>query len=198
LSPEEQLTIYEFVKIFIQNDRNNAIHYCYTWNGTNGIYFREKQPEDFVLYILERVIEGKRKVYLENYKTFKISIYYHLRNEMLTYFNCRKKLVEEESPHYINVDDSKIVPYDDDINYEKNNDPRESEILNYIENNEIKEMILNLIDPETEPEEWLVLNADLEGKKREEIAEDLGISVDEVTNIKKRIIRKLSKRLKIS
>ncbi|MEG8988143.1 sigma-70 family RNA polymerase sigma factor [Ignavibacteria bacterium 4148-Me] len=198
MSLEEQLKIYEFINIFIKNDFNNASYYCYTWNGTNGIYFREKRPEDFVLHILELVIEGKRKVYLESYNTFKNSIYYHLKNEMLTYFKCRKKLVEEENPHYINVDDSKIVPYDDDINYENNNDPRESEILNYVENNEIKEKLLNLIDPENELEEWLVLNAYLEGKKREEIAEDLGISVNEVTNIKKRIIRKLKRRLQTS
>ncbi len=192
MNPEEESRINEFVEIFMEQDFFNAIYYCSTWKGTNERYFREKEPADFVIYTLERIIEGKRKVYLDNYKTFKGSVYYHLRNEMLTYFNCGNDTIEE-SPHYINVNDSNIVAYDDNVNYENNNNNYESDTLTLIECNDLKEQIFNLFDEDKELEEILVLQGYLDGKKREEIAEDLGITVNEVTNIKKRVVRKIIK-----
>ncbi|MEJ5352744.1 MAG: hypothetical protein WHS65_14265 [Melioribacteraceae bacterium] len=189
---ETKLKINEYINIFCKNDFYNAVYYCHKWNGTNGIYFREKGPEDFVMYILGRIAEGKRKVYLDDYNKFKCSVYYHLEHEMLTYFCCRKKKVAEEFPNYTSVIESNIVSFNDEEYFENCNDD-DKIIISTVEKNELKELLLSLFDPDEETEDWFVLEGYLSGKKREEIAEDLGLNVDKVTNIKKRIIRKLSK-----
>jgi len=153
-------------------------------------------PEDFVMDVIEKITEGKRKCYLKDYRTFKGSIYYHLRNEMLTYFRCRKRKHndENENQNIIPIDDAMCLSYDDNIDYSNENLFCE-EIIEKVEKDELRKELLNLFDPNKEVEEIFVLEGILEGKKRWEIAEDLGITENEVTVIQKRIYRKIKKRI---
>lgn len=198
MDPQEKITLISYIEEFLKKDKYNAIYYCSGWNGSNGIYFRVKEPEDFVIDILGRMCEGRRKVYLDSYNNFKGSVYYHLCHEMQTHFKYRKKKVVEESPHYTNVVEPDIVEYNDELYYDDHNDALELEIINFIENKELKEQLLNCFDIDKEIEEWLVLEGYLSGKKREEIANDLGFTVEEVSNIRKRIERKLKKLFNIN
>lgn len=188
-----KLKIIEYQKIFIKNDYYNAVYYCQKWNGTNNIYFREKEPEDFVLGVMEKILEDKGKFYLEDYEHFKGSIYYYLRNEMLTYF-CRKKK-EPENVYYIEIENSKIVSYDDEQFYEEYCDEIVKGLIAEIESNDFKNKLLSIFDPNEDIYEIVVLEGILEGKTREEIAKENGLSLNEVTNIRKRIIRKIRKNI---
>ncbi|MCX7797364.1 MAG: hypothetical protein N2249_01930 [Melioribacter sp.] len=197
MDTQEELLINDYVEKFCKENLYGAIYYCKQWDGTNGINFGGKGPEDIVLETLELILQGKRKVYLESYENFKNSVYYHLKNTLLTKFGCRKKKVEEESPHYININEFKAISYCDDEYYEEYEEQGDKELVESIEIKELIEKLFSLFDQDKEVEELLVLEGYLSGKKREEIAEDLGISVKDVTNIKKRIIRRVLKLLKI-
>ncbi len=52
---------------------------------------------------------------------------------------------------------------------------------------------MTIFNPNEEIEERMVLEKILEGYKRHEIAEELKITKEEVTNIQKRILRKIQK-----
>lgn len=189
-----QLKIIEYQKIFMKNGYYNAVYYCQRWNGTNNIYFREKEPEDFVLEILERILEGKRMCFLNDYEHFKGSLYFHLRYEMLTYFRCRKKK-EPENIYFIENESSNIVSYDDEQFYEEYCDEIVNGLLSEIDFNDIKHKLFSIFDHNEEIEEITVLEGIIEGKTRKEIAEDTGLSLNEVTNIKKRIFRKIRRHI---
>lgn len=178
----------------MKNDFYKAVYYCQKWNGTNNIYFREKDPDDFVLVILEKILDGKRKCYLEDYEHFKGSVYFHLRNEMLTYFQCKKKK-EPENVYYIEIENSNIVSYDDERFYEDYSEEIVKGLLSEIDSDDIKNKLFSLFDPNEDIEEIVVFEEILKGKTREEIAEDNKLSLNEVTNIRKRIFRKIRKHI---
>lgn len=196
MSKEEQLLISQYTTEFIRKDKMNANYYCNNWNGTNGIYFGVKMPEDFIMDILARINEGRRKCYLKDYRTFRNSVYYHLRNEMLTYFKCteNKKKNALKNENIIPLDGAVLLSYDDNIDYKFEHNGNEN-IIENIEKEELQRKLLELFDPNIEVEEILVLEGILEGKKRWEIAEDLGITENDVTVIQKRIFRKANKRI---
>lgn len=184
-----------YTEEFLKKDKFNAVYFCKTWEGTNGIYFNAKEPADFIFDVLERINEGRRKCYLKDYRTFRNSVYYHLKNEMLTYFNCRNSKKVDENENIIPIDNSIMLIFNDNKNYE-NDDFGSKDVLSYIESEDLKDKLIDLFDPNEEVEEIAVLEEILEGKKRREIAEDLGITEDEVTVIQKRVYRKIHNRIK--
>lgn len=178
-----------YTKKFIKEDLVNIDRFCYLWNGTNGIRFKSVLPDDLVFKVLGLINEGRRICYNKSYKHFKSSVYYHVKNELLTYFNCRKKIdLREESPESIfTLNDAEN--YFEECAYADGAE----DILGNLENDELSERIFSLFDPKKEIDEVSVLSEMLKGEKREEIAESLNKSVDEVTNIRKRIYRKIGK-----
>lgn len=186
---EEKHLIEDYVEEFMKTDFFNIIHWCKKWEGTNGKYFKAILPEDIVINILERALEGKRKCYLASYKHFRNSIYYHVKNELLTFFRNGNKDVTNETNY--NIEDS----YDEEsieLFLEKGLyvDGIE-EILENYEKQELINRIFELFDQDKETMEIFVMEEIMKGGKRNEIADSLGISVNEVTNIQKRIKRKI-------
>jgi len=221
MSEEEKKLRTQYIERFVKSDILNATLYCLKWNGTNGICFSSKTPDDIVFELLEKILEGK-KVYFDDYKHFLGSVYLHLKWAMLNFFQCRKKLppLNEDDPEVLvteNVDDGgaespellelKQAEVSDDkvikingafvsFNDELYADGAESVIDSLIkkeDNEEQREKIFSLFDPEKDIEERFVVEEILAGYEREEIAERLGISPNEVSKIKKRINRKLLK-----
>lgn len=97
-SIEKEELLLSYTKKFIQDDKRGAEIYCYNWNGTNNVYFKSRQPEDLIFKVLEGINEGRRICYTKSYKHFTGSVYYHLRNELKTYFKCWKKNDITEKP----------------------------------------------------------------------------------------------------
>ena len=188
---EHTTIIIDYIKIFIKEDFSNVCYYAWRWAGINGKYFKSEMPEDFIMKILIFVIEGRRKCYLNSYFHFRNSIYYHVKNELLTFFKSKDEY---------KIDSEKIYEIEDSISEEKilyfdkglYTDGIE-EILGRLENEEFRERIFSLFDENKDIEEILVLEKRLEGLERSEIADSLGLTVKEVTNIQKRIHRKLNK-----
>lgn len=190
--------IENYIKKFIKENITQAIYFCKKWEGTNGIYFRAKEIEDFIFEILDLILEGRRKVYTDTYDKFKGSVFYHLNKSMLTYFRCNKNEDEiENKSKEISLEGIKI---NDEENYSLmyrtgNYKDVENEIFDNLENEELRKKIFSLFDEndEKESEEILVLEEILNGLTREEIAKELGLTVEKVTNIYKRIKRKILK-----
>jgi DNA-directed RNA polymerase specialized sigma24 family protein len=191
LSNEEKELLLEYTNKFIKDNLMNITHYCYQWNGTNGIRFKIVLPEDLVFKVLGLINEGRRIFYSKSYRHFKGSVYYHVKNELLTFFNCRKKTdLTEDSPESLFIlNDAENYFEEDAYAYDA------EDILGKMENNELREAMLSLFDPNDDIDEILVLEEILNNKKREEISEALKITVDEVTNIRKRINRKIEKNI---
>jgi DNA-directed RNA polymerase specialized sigma24 family protein len=183
---EEKQLIEDYANKFMNVDYHNIIHWCYKWNGTNGKYFKAILPKDIVMNTLERVFEGKRKCYLKSYEHFRNSIYYHVKNELLTFFGNRNK---DETNYYIedSIDEESIELFFEKGLYVDGFE----EIIGSCENQEFIDRIYKLFDEDKETLEIFVLEEILKGGKRSEIAKSLGISVNEVTNIQKRIKRKI-------
>lgn len=194
-SEQETVNVYDkellllYTKEFLKEDIMNCVYYCSKWNGTNEIYFAAKLPEDFIFDLLGRINEGKRKVYTDAYKYFKGSVYYHLKNELLTYFNCRKKkeLTEDSSENFFTRE--VCENYFEDGEYADGAE----DVINRITQNELHAEIFRMFNPDEDIEEILVLDEILKGKKRAQIAEALGLPVKEVTNIQKRIHTRIEK-----
>lgn len=187
LSEEHRQVLLLYTKKFIKEDLASINRFCYLWNGTNGIRFKSLQPDDLVFKVLGLINEGRRVCYTKSYKHFKSSVYYHVKNELLTFFNCRKKVdLTEESPE-------SVFTLNDAENYFEEGAYADcsEDILGNLENDEVSEKIFSLFDPNKEIDEVSVLRQILKGEKREEIAESLNMPVDEVTNIRKRINRKI-------
>lgn len=190
--------IEEYVKKFVKENLSQAIYFCKKWDGTNGIYFRAKETEDFVFEILDLILEGRRKVYTDFYENFKGSVFYHLNKSMLTFFRCNKNENEiENKSKEISLEGTKINDEDNySLMYKTGNyKDVQNEIFDNLENEELREKIFSLFDEndEKESEEILVLEEILKGLTREEIAKVLGLRVEQVTNIYKRIKRKILK-----
>ncbi len=195
---ENKELIENYIKKFIKENLSQAIYFCKKWDGTNGIYFRAKETEDFVFEILNLIFEGKRKVYTDSYDKFKGSVFYHLSKSMLTFFKCNKddKGTENKSITISLEELKKNEEENYSLMYESGNyNNVEDEIFKGIENEELREKIFSLFDEndEKEAEEILVLEEILKGLTREEIAKELGLRVEQVTNIYKRIKRKIIK-----
>lgn len=188
-SEEKQKLISNYIERFIKEDLMNIVYYCKQWEGTNGRRFKSLLPEDIVFKVLELLNEGRRKCYTKSYKHFKGSVYFHVRNELFTFFNCRRRdELNENSP------ESLFTLIDAENYFEDGYYADGAEcILDKIEAQELKENIIGLFDPNEEIDEILVLEEIFRGSKRKEIAEALKIKETEVTNIKKKIKRRISK-----
>ncbi|GAB6283669.1 MAG: hypothetical protein STSR0008_24580 [Ignavibacterium sp.] len=186
---EDKKLILNYIEYFINNDFMNVVYYCDSWVGKNGKSFRSVLPKDLVMKVLELINEGRRKCYITSYQHFKGSVYYHVKNELRTLFNYKKKddITEDSPENYFTIIDAEN--YFDEGNYVDESE----DILTKIENNELKEKLLNLFNSDDEVFEYSVLEKILENYKRNEIAEELGLSEKEVTNIQKRIFRKMKK-----
>lgn len=180
--------IYEYINQFCRQDMYAAILFCKKWDGTNSHYFCEKQPEDFVMEVLEGIFKGKR-CYLNSYTTFRGSVYFHLRFKMLSYFKCRNiKKIDESSPENNFTLNEAEYFYDSDQFYSGC-----EEIFDGVEKGEIINTIFSMLDPEKDIEEILYLEEYLKGGKREAIAGALGITPIECSEIQRRLIKKITK-----
>ena len=112
-----------------------------------------------------------------------------MKFELLSHFKFKKKseLSEDSPENLFTLTDSEN--YLDDGEYADN----AGDALSEIERKEIRKAIFELFDPEKDEIEILVLKEVFLSEKREEIAVTLNISVDEVTNIQKRINRRIRK-----
>lgn len=186
---KEKEKIVKYIEEFVKRDKFRAVNYCYSWDGTCGRYFNGKMPEDYVMEVLMKIYEGK-KCYTDSYKTFRGSVYYHLKNRMLTYFHLKKTEVNTGKNSEINFTEA-------DRNYMLNEELyfEGAEIIyGGCEMDELRERIYSNFDAGNESEEMILIEEILKGGKREEIAEALGITADDYTNILKRIKSKLQKR----
>ncbi|MDP2038560.1 MAG: hypothetical protein Q8L04_14350 [Ignavibacteria bacterium] len=189
MNPEEKNRRIEFSKQFIKECKFNAILYCNKWNGTNGRTFREKQPEDFIFIILEKIIEGK-SCNLDSFVCFRNSVYYHLENAMLNYFYPKneKEFVDLDLPEDSSETNLNSLQIGEELSY------CSESFLDDFESDDLVEKVHSLFDPDTEVEEIMYLEEFLKGGKRECIAQSLGITQDECTVIKKRTDRKMVER----
>jgi DNA-directed RNA polymerase specialized sigma24 family protein len=187
LDLEEKAKILEYIKEFDKHDKYRAISYCYSWNGTNGRYFNGKDPEDYLMEVLAKMLDGK-KCYTASYKAFKGSVYFHLKYEMLSYFHIKEDEINKGKNSELSFTNAESL-LNEDLYFES------AEIIyTGVEHSELKEQIFSCFDHDTEIEEILVLEEMLKGGKREEISKDLGITPSDYTNIVKRIKSKLIKR----
>jgi len=187
LDLEEKAKILEYIKEFDKQDKFRAISFCYSWNGTNGRYFNSKDPEDYLMEILAKMLDGK-KCYTNSYKAFRGSVYYHLKNEMLSYFHLREDEINKGKNAELSFSNAENL-INEDLYFES-----AELIYGGVELEEIKNKVFSSFDAETEVEEVIVLEEILKGGKRDEIAKALGIKPSDYTNILKRIKTKLIKR----
>lgn len=188
MEKSESDLICEYINRFCREDKYGALFYCKRWDGTNNQYFCEKQPEDFLMEVLEGIFKGKT-CFLKSYNTFKGSVYFHLRFRMLSYFKCRNiKKVDESSPEnqFTLIEAENF--YDSDKFYSGC-----EEIFEGVEKGELINTIFSMLDPEKDIEEILYLEEYLKGGKREAIADALGITPVECSEIQRRLIKKISK-----
>lgn len=193
-SLQAQRKILEYIQQFMNKDKYNSILFCQKWDGTNGIRFRDKLPEDFVIELLGKISMQKKKVYLKSYTHFRNSIYFHLKHIMLDYFNCRNTETEEEEEL---IEDGKLVySLKNKVELSEVSETEfvfsgEEDLMNSITEDEMLAKILSLFNPEKEAEEIEVFKYLFYGYKRSEMAEHLNISEREITNIQKRVRRKI-------
>ncbi len=191
LSIHEKEVILKFTKQFIKEDLKGIIYYCYKWEGTTGYLFKSILPDDLVFKILGLINEGRRICYLKSYVHYRNSVYYHVKNELLTLLRCGKRkppLTEDSEEVLFTVSEAEV--FFDEGAYAVGSE----DIVETIENKELRDSLLSLFDAESEGEEIAVLERLLEGDKRNEAAETLGFSGDKITAITKRINRKIEKR----
>ncbi len=196
LNIETLKAIEAFINRFVKEDKFKAINYCYNWtfNGTKS--FGAILPEDLIFNILEKFLEGKAKCYIDSYNHFKGSVYYHLKKALLSYFRKRKRKSEYEENEEDFVSANYMISFDEEIYSDMG-----EQIFGNLEGEELRNSLFALFDEEKDVEEILVLEELLKGvskgNKREVIAKSLGLSVNDVTNIEKRIIRKIKNNLAI-
>ena len=188
-SIEKEELLLSYTTKFIHENKRGAELYCFGWNGINNVYFRSRQPEDLIFKVLEGINEGRRICYTESYKHFTGSVYYHLRNELKTYFRVRKKedITEDSPENFFTLTEA------ENFFEEGSYADGAEDIIKTLENNELREKLFRMFDPIKEADEIDVLNEILSGYKREEIAKNLNKTVTDVTNIQKRVKRKIHK-----
>lgn len=184
MEDENELKL-KYVKEFYKDSYLKAVWWCTKWNGTNGKYFRDKQPEDFVIEVLEKILLKEAKCYLKSFKHFEGSVYYYLKYAMLNFFS------PDNIREIIDPFEESDITFDGELI-----DNNHLDIINNIEKEELYENIINILQKEGNEIEYFVFDLILKDYSREEIARELGLSVNDVTNAKKRLQRKLEKILK--
>jgi RNA polymerase sigma factor (sigma-70 family) len=139
------------------------------------------EPDDVILNVVELILDGRRKVDLTSYETFWNSFYYILKNSLTDIF-CRKKNKYNGLKGSFNSEDDEDYDYMGEF-------PSNTNIFDEYERKEKIENIRKILKPYNV--ELEVFELMLKGYKRDEIAKNLNISPSEVTNIRKRIIRRL-------
>jgi len=191
LSNEEKELHLAYTKKFIKEDLMNIIRFCYLWDGTNSRWFKSKLPEDIVFEVLGLINEGRRKCYSKSYRNFKNSVYYHVKNALLTFFRCKKKQdINDDSPESLFTLNEAEIYFEDGTYADDAED-----ILQRIKRSELREALFSVFDPNVDIEELFVLEEILKGNKRNEIAAYLGMTESDVTNIRKKVFRKIEKNL---
>lgn len=179
----------KYVEKFIDQELMKITNWCWKWSGGKDISFNHLQPEDFVFKVLELINEGRRKCYTKSFIHFKNSVYYHVHNELLSFFKfgSSDSILEDDSINLVSLED--VEEFFESGEYVIGGE----DILAEIEKEDIRENLLNLFDPNDEIEEISVLEEIFNNHKRADIAACLQLTVDDVTNIQKRIIRRLEK-----
>ena len=186
---EEKNRRIKFATQFLHENFFGALLYCRKWNGTNGRTFRDRLPEDFIMTILEKILEGKA-CNTGSYIHFRDSIFFHLKMAMLNYFYPKneKEFVDLDLPEDSSETNPNSLQIGEELSY------CSESFLDDFESDDLVEKVYSLFDPDTEVEEIMYLEEFLKGGKRECIAQSLGITQDECTVIKKRADRKMVER----
>ncbi len=142
--------------------------------------------EDIVHELITKIIEGKRKWNREKYPALDIYMKMCIKSDILNLYNKNKRRKTDCSYEFENSDDEENADnsFFDSIESNTYADP----LKEYTEKERIEMINKKLEDDE---ECWCVFDEMLKGNKNQEIAIILGLSVNEVVNIKKRIIRKI-------
>ena len=190
LSNEEKELRLAYLSQFLKDDKANAVYYCKKWTNNNERKFRAIEPEDLVFKVLEGIYEGKI-CYTKSYKHFKGSVYFHLKFALLSHFKIKKKddLTEDEPENLFTEE------YAENFFESEGYFDGAEIILGAIENDEIREAIFSVFDPNVDIEELFVLEEIFKGDKRKEIADSLGMTEKELDVIRKRVFRRIEKKL---
>jgi RNA polymerase sigma factor (sigma-70 family) len=145
-----------------------------------------KTGADIVNDIVEKLITGKRSWDLVEYPDAYIQIKYLVKSETSNYLQKEFRMVN------INDFGNDYNDGDESFNYNNIAELNYTEILSREENSEL----INIFNEEMancDDDCQLVYLGIKTGQQNQEIAKDLGLSVSDVENIKKRIRRKLNK-----
>lgn len=190
MEPSGNAIIVKYIFQFYRSDISGAILFCKKWDGTNGISFKARQPEDFVIEVLTGIYKGK-KCYLNTYKHFRGSVYFHLHYKMLTHFKCKKNdnINEESVDNYFicqNKNNRDEIEKIGDFGYDPFAESEHKEFIEYL---------FGLLEPVKDIEEINYMRELSRGGNRNSIAETLGVSIARCNEIKRRLKRKLLRRL---
>lgn len=193
LEPCDDKILTLFIKEFIKHDKYCVLVKCSSW-----FYSRCRKPllplcpEDLLFKVLEDFYLGNRKCYIDSYQRFKNSVYFAVESELKKLFNIRKKnCISEESIEnyfipFINNDNSNEIEYTKEISCD-----------DQYEKHEIIELIRGELIKKNSLEELKVFDEILKGGKRKEIADALKITERDVTNIEKRMFRRIKNKIKL-
>lgn len=177
----QSVKIKEFINEFYRKDCKSMLRVCFEKLKMNDIL---SDVEDIALDLIEdiilAIIEGRRKVNLSDYKKFTESVYYHLFNRLKDFVNPKKNkhsrkriisLVDDEG-NYIDIAEEIKDHFD---------------LTKSIEDKETIEKLKSILSEK----ELKVFELFVSGFKRKEIAQELSIKPEDVSNIFKRIFRKV-------
>ncbi len=177
----QSVKIKEFIDEFYDKHYKSMLRVCLEKLKMNDIF---SDVEDIALDLIEdtilAIIEGRRKVNLSDYNKFKESVYYHLFNRLKDFVNPKKN---KHSRKRI------ISLIDDEGNYSDIADEIKDhfDLTKSIEDKETVEKLKSILSEK----ELKVFELFVSGFKRKEIAQELSIKPEDVSNIFKRIFRKV-------
>lgn len=181
-SAMEKKLIEDYTKQLIDKDFKRLLFYCEKFFDSVKYKSIDIEPQDAIFNAIMLIYEGKRKVDLTSYETFMKSFYFILKNSLLDFTNGNKNKYNGLKGTFKSEDDE-----DNEYMGEFYGD---TNIFDEYERKEKIEIIREILKPYKE--ELEVFELILEGYKRNEIADKLNISPADVTNIKKRIERRLA------
>ena len=183
--------VLKHISKFVKHDLNNAVFFCLRFaNGSDSI-FKTKQPEDLVFEVLEKISEGKT-CFLKDYRTFKGSVYYHLKFKLINHLrlNRKEEQIEDIYADAVEQNEKRKRGYVDSY-YSTERD----EIQLRIENGELRGKIFGLFDKVKEGNEISILGKILDGKQNKEIAKEMNVKVKSIEAAKKRIFNRIYKKI---
>lgn len=177
---EEEL-MKNYIKQIVEKEYRRLLFRCLKF--FNGKKFKsiDIEPNDVISNVIELILNAKRKINLTSYKTFRNSFHFILKNYLIDFCNVNKNKYNSLKVSFSSEEDEDyeyMGEFSGDIN-----------ISDDYERKEIIEKIREILKPYKE--EFEVFELMSKGYERDEIAKKLNVSSSDVTNIRKRIVRKL-------